>query len=174
VKLRSVGTKIGGEWYTLSRSGSLGNAVVTGFECRQKQEIFSPKRPFRHWAHPDSCGMGTGGRSTVIMLTNHLHPVTRIRMEGAWSWVGLSHRKGKKIYRSYVVWVIHLREMCGMLMTQSVYELRISLATWRPAPSGLLWRCLSSVLSRGIQLQPMASLRAQNLFLLENGALKFD
>ena len=62
-----------------------------------------------------------------------------------------------------------------MLMTQSVYLLRISLLTCgRPATSGLLWRCYSSVLSRGIQLQPMASLSAQNLFLLENSALKFD
>ena len=32
----------------------------------------------------------------------------------------------------------------------------------------------SSVLSRGIQLQPMASLSAQNLFLQDNSALKFD
>ena len=69
----------------------------------------------------------------------------------------------------------HPCEMCGMLMTQSVYVLRIILATcWRPASSGLLWRCYSSVLSRGIQLKRIASLSAQNLFLLENSALKFD
>ena len=60
-------------------------------------------------------------------------------------------------------------------MTHSVYVLRISLSTcWRAASSGLLWRCYGSVLSRGIQLQPMASLSAQNLFLLENSALQFD
>ena len=40
MKPRSVELKLEGEWYTLSRSGSLGSAVGTGFECPQKQEIF--------------------------------------------------------------------------------------------------------------------------------------
>ena len=66
MKLQSVVMKLEGE-YTPSRSGSLGSAVGTGFECRQKQDIFSPKRPVLHWAHSDSCGMATGGRSTVVM-----------------------------------------------------------------------------------------------------------
>ena len=66
MKLLSVGMKLKGD----SRSGSLCSAVGTGFECRQKQEIcLFPKRPVLHWAHPDSCGMGTGGRSTVVMWT---------------------------------------------------------------------------------------------------------
>jgi hypothetical protein len=51
-------------------------------------------------------------------------------MGGAWSLVGLSYRKGKKIYRSYAVRLSYSpREMCGMLMTQSVYVLHMSLAT---------------------------------------------
>jgi len=32
--------KLEGEWYTLSRTGSLGSAICTWFECPPKQEIF--------------------------------------------------------------------------------------------------------------------------------------
>jgi len=39
-RLRSVAMTLEGEWYTLSRSGSLVSAVGTGLECAQKQEVF--------------------------------------------------------------------------------------------------------------------------------------
>jgi len=32
-----------------------------------RSNFFFSKSPDRHWAHLDSCGMGTGGRSTVVM-----------------------------------------------------------------------------------------------------------
>ena len=75
---------------TLSRSGSLGSAVGTGFECRQKQEFFffSPKRPDRLWAHPDSGGVGTGGRSTGVMRSGReadKSPAPSIEDKDGWS-----------------------------------------------------------------------------------------
>ena len=59
-------------------------------------------------------------------------------------------------------------------MTQSVYELRISLATsWRLASCRLCGVVTVLYLdSRDIQLQTAASLSVQNLFLQENSALK--
>ena len=86
MKLRSVGMKLNGD----SRSGRLFSAVGMGFECRQKQEIcLFPKRPVQHWAHPDSCGMGTGGRSTVVMRTGREAdklPAPSNEDKARWSW----------------------------------------------------------------------------------------
>ena len=44
----------------------LAQSVRGSNAARNKRFFCSQKCPDRHWAHPDSCGMGTGGRSTVV------------------------------------------------------------------------------------------------------------
>jgi len=56
--------------------------------ARSKSFFFSPKRPDRHWAHQDSSGVGTGGRSTAVMWPGRKaekSPTPSIEDKDGWS-----------------------------------------------------------------------------------------
>jgi len=79
--------------------------------------------------HPDSCGMATGGRSTVVMRPGRetdKSPAPSNEDKNGWSlelsWAVAAQCKENLSLLCRLI-ELYPCEMCGMLMTQSVYEL---------------------------------------------------